>query len=264
MTSLSYELERTVVDAWPAEETADLEGWLLRKSGGPTRRGNSVATWGAAGPSSLVARIERAEEWYRERGRPAQFHIGPCATPGLDAKLAGRGYRAEGLSVCAVAPVSGGALVGDGAPREHSQTASSLSARVDTSPSEAWLELLVRSGRFAGSEDVFMGFLARIGDRARYVSVESPQGDAVAACLGVTSEARWGVYSMLTAPAFRRQGAGRAALGALARSAADAGVGELYLLVERDNVGARSLYAQSGFRDVYDYHYRVLALSSPP
>jgi hypothetical protein len=38
------ELEDMVVDAWPADEALNLRGWLLRRSGGPTHRGNSVAT----------------------------------------------------------------------------------------------------------------------------------------------------------------------------------------------------------------------------
>ena len=35
------------------------------------------------------------------------------------------------------------------------------------------------------------------------------------------------------------------------------GLGELYLLVDAQNTGARSLYTHSGFRDVYHYHYRI-------
>ena len=127
---LLRELEQTVVDAWPAGETSELGGWALRSSGGPTHRGNSVATLDATGHMSLDARIERAEAWYRERGRPAQFQLGPCAAPtGLDAALSARGYRKSGEALCAVAPALG-AVAGTG---------SSLAARVEGSPNEAWL-----------------------------------------------------------------------------------------------------------------------------
>jgi hypothetical protein len=60
MKQLLRELEEAVVDAWPAAETADLDGWLLRASGGPSHRGNSVATLEAGSQLELDARIERA------------------------------------------------------------------------------------------------------------------------------------------------------------------------------------------------------------
>ena len=74
--SLAGELERLVVDAWPAAETEELDGWLLRASGGPTHRGNSVATLAAGSALSLDQRIARAEQWYRERERTAELLTG--------------------------------------------------------------------------------------------------------------------------------------------------------------------------------------------
>jgi ribosomal protein S18 acetylase RimI-like enzyme len=63
---------------------------------------------------------------------------------------------------------------------------------------------------------------------------------------------------MFTRPDFRRRGAARRALHALARSGhEDGATQQLYLLVEKHNAAARGLYAQCGFRDVYAYHYRV-------
>ena len=60
------ELEQAVVDSWPAAETHELDGWLLRASGGPTHRGNSVATL-CAGRKSLELRIrETINPWTRQ------------------------------------------------------------------------------------------------------------------------------------------------------------------------------------------------------
>jgi GNAT superfamily N-acetyltransferase len=82
-----------------------------------------------------------------------------------------------------------------------------------------------------------------------------PQPAGVA--LGVIDGATIGVFSMLTVPEARRQGVGRAVLGALARSALAHGATTLYLLVERDNVAARALYASCSFEEAHAYHYRV-------
>jgi len=246
------ELEQTVVDAWPASDTSALGGWILRASGGPTHRGNSVATLDATGAMSLEARIEQTEAWYRDRDRPAQFQIGPCAAPtGLDAALAARGYRKSGEALCAIAPALG---VAAGA-------GSRLAARVESSPNAAWLEIATRSSRFASTHEVFLGFLARLGSRARFVTSYAERGDAAAIGLGITSGRRLGVYAMLTLPEQRRRGAGQAALSALAESALVDGIPELYLLVEHENTAARNLYARLGFLDLYGYHYRVPGLT---
>jgi N-acetylglutamate synthase len=245
---LLRELEQTVVGAWPASETLELGGWALRASGGPTHRGNSVATLDATGNISLDDRIEQAEAWYRERERPAQFQIGPCAAPaGLDAALSARGYRKGGEALCAIVPALG----------VIERMGSGLVARVESSPNEAWLEMATRSSRFASSHQVFLGFLARLGPRARFVTAYAERGDAAAIGLGIRSGQRLGIYAMLTLPEQRRRGAALAALTALAESALADGIPELYLLVERENTAARNLYARLGFQDLYHYHYRV-------
>lgn len=255
-TQALLELEKTVVDAWPAGATREEEGWLLRASGGPTHRGNSVATLGSEGSTRLEARIERAEAWYRDRGRVAMFQVGPCAAPaGLDAALEARGYVLDGEAVFSAALAS--AVVARGGALDPS-----LTARIEQAPGDTWLELTARSSRFAATHDVFLGFLARLGARCRYVTV-FVEGEAAAVCLGIASERRLGVYAMLTLPSHRRRGAARAALAALAQSALDDGIRQLYLLVERENTAARGLYARSGFGDVYNYHYRVPGRSEP-
>lgn len=252
MSSLLRELESVVVEAWPAAEVSELGGWLLRASGGPTHRGNSVATLSASGPAALAQRIEQAERWYRERGRWPMFQLGPCSVPaGLDAALAARGYVIEGAALCATAPVS--EVLERSAPRGGA----ALEARVTSSPSSAWLQLNASASRFAGALDGFLGFVTRLGSRCRFVSVHTEAGEPAAVALGISSPARLGVYAMLTAPTQRRRGAGRAALQALARSALEHAEDELYLLVESGNAPARGLYAGCGFRDVYGYHYRA-------
>jgi ribosomal protein S18 acetylase RimI-like enzyme len=187
------------------------------------------------------------------------FQLGPCAAPvGLDAALAARGYVVEGGALCAAAAAA--EVLESSAPRS---AATELEASVTSSPSAEWLQVNATASRFAGAFAGFLGFVTRLGPRCRFVNVRTKAGEPAAVALGITSGNRLGVYAMLTAPAQRRQGAGRAALHALARSAAEHGQGELYLLVEGANVAARGLYAGCGFRDVYAYHYRAAPALEP-
>jgi N-acetylglutamate synthase len=248
MATLAHELEDAVIDAWPAAEYEDLDGWGLRASGGPTKRGNSVATLGA-GAMPLAERIELAEAFYRERAQPPIFQIGPVATPaGLDDALAERGYRVSGESLAAIA--SPGEVLAR-LPRTHE---TSLANRA----SQAWLDHAGHSSRFRDAYTVFTETLSRLGTRCRFASVRDARDALIGSCLGIASEDRLGVYGMLTTAEARRKGIGKSLLRALAESAVSEGMRELYLLVELENAPARALYARAGFSELYRYHYRIL------
>jgi len=239
-------LEEAVISGWPASETSDLDGWLLRASGGPTHRGNSIATL-RAGSMPLDARIAAAERWYRERGQPSMVSLGPCAVPEhLDSELAARGYR------------MGGAASAFTAVAQHvsERATSSLQAEVTGEVTPAWLAISLHASRFATSQPSLFAVLDRLGSRCVYVLAHDG-GEPVAACLGVSSDEWLGVYLMLTLPSHRRRRAGSALLRELARAAIARGHEQLYLLCERDNAAANALYAGVGFEHRYDYHYRV-------
>jgi ribosomal protein S18 acetylase RimI-like enzyme len=249
MRKLLREFEETVVDAWPATDCEELDGWLLRASGGPSRRGNSVAPLENGSAFALDERIAQVERWYAARGYPAMFQIGPGCMPGeLDAILQLRGYSKEAESIAATA-----------APSELLQRLPGSDAQVTRQASEAWWSVVREASRFSTSRDVLAGFLARLGSRCRYVTHFAADGRASAACVGVSSEQRLGVYAMITLPLARRTGAASALLRALAHSALEAHMEEMYLLVEADNEPARALYERAGFRDLYRYHYRTQA-----
>lgn len=264
-------LEQAVVDAWPALERQDLDGWLLRASGGPTHRGNSVATLAAGASLDLAARLERSAAWYRERGKPSMIQIGPCSVPtGLDAALEARGYRKEGEACMAVAsPATVASRCAAFSPeasslhvaRRGGSPTSAFQGYVARSPSAEWLAIAGGASRFAASQHVFAGFLSRLDGRCRFVTARDHHAVPAGVCLCIASGGRLGIYSMLTLPAFRRRGAAKALLHSVASSALAEGLRELYLLVEVGNEAARALYAACGFEDVYSYHYRVLPLA---
>lgn len=250
MKKLLRELEEMVVDAWPAPETEELDGWLLRSSGGPSRRGNSVATLADGNELALDQRIARSEAWYRERGKPPIFQVGPSASPKeLEQTLDAARYVKHGETALATAtPDAVLAATRRGAP-----------VRLDAKPSEAWFAIAVGASRFAGTDDVFRGFLQRLGSRARFATAYDGQGAPAAACMSIASEDRLGIYAMMTLPDARGKGLASSLLHALAEGAQREQARELYVLVELQNTIARGLYARRGFQDVYQYHYRVRA-----
>lgn len=260
-SSVQRELEEAVVESWPAAECLQLDGWLLRASGGPTHRGNSAATLAAGTALSLEERLASTEAWYRARGLAPQLQIGPCAAPAeLDAVLEQRGYRRTGAAVLMTATAASVSQLAQEAP---------LRTRIEGKPGAAWRSIAAGSSRFASSPEVLDGFLARLGERVSCATAWLDTADepgkpmapaestAAAIGLGIRWRSWLGVYAMHTRPEQRRRGAARALLLALARHALTQGVADLYLLMEPSNVAARALYTQCGFQDLYGYHYRV-------
>jgi N-acetylglutamate synthase len=241
-----FAFEELIVDAWPAAETLDLDGWLLRHSGGPSHRGNSVATLEAGRELELEQRIARAEAFYRERASSALFQIGPCVQPKeLDATLAARGYRINGEALSMVAVPSELACVTD----------RTFDVQIARKRSDDWSRIALHESRFADATETLLGALQRLGSRVRYVTAYEA-GAPLATCYVIASEDRLGIYGMLTLAAARRRGLARALLGAIGESAQRDQLRELYLLVETANAPALLLYAQCGFRELYKYHYR--------
>src|SRR3569623_2866113 len=85
-------IERLHVRAWPALETAEIDGWLWRRSGGGSNRANSVSTvrFPDADPDAALAAIEAR---YRARNAAARVCVYALRAPAdLNERLAARGY----------------------------------------------------------------------------------------------------------------------------------------------------------------------------
>jgi ribosomal protein S18 acetylase RimI-like enzyme len=241
---LILRIEQAALWAWPPKETAYVEGWLLRASGGHTRRVNSVQTNKWEEGTDLGRAIARAEAWYGTRGLPPCFQINDVTEPeGLDAELDRRGYAR--ITPTSVRAAEAGALLGMEAgdvellPRATQAVANAL---FDL----CWPEA-TRRERAA--------LFARIRRPHRFGLV-SLGGVPAAGGLVVVDGDLAGIFSMHTQPPFRRQGLARRVLLALTAWAARHGASTVYLQVEADNAPALALYDAAGFRHVYGYHYR--------
>jgi GNAT superfamily N-acetyltransferase len=240
-------LERASARAWPPHEDAPLSGWHLRCGGARSRRLNSVSTGHFEG-TEVRAAIEQASAWYRERGLPPCFQLAEGAEPpGLDGRLAARGFAILTPTTVMQAPVE--AIAGEGADGADAEllaeaTPETVAALCDPSwPAD------VKAERAA--------LFARIPAPRRFALLRA-DGQPAAAGIAVADGELAGIFSMRTARAFRRRGLGTRILRALAAWARTQGAAQLYLQVEDDNV-ALGLYQRLGFEAVYAYHYRELA-----
>lgn len=264
LPSTILHIETLALHAWPAAEIVDLDGWRLRSTAGVTRRANSVwpNEWrvasgdGAGGRSQtegLDGRLAAVEAYYARRGLPAVFQISPAAQPeALDNVLAARGYASHAptfVQTTTVAAMLDVLTPTGGAP--------AFEIAVAERCGDAWFDLYCAAEAVTGqAAAVRRAILDRIAPASAFALLHV-DGTPVAVGHGVV-EAGWlGIYSMATAPAFRRRGAARAILRALATWAAGQGAEQAYLQVMEHNHAAQALYATAGFVTTYGYHYRV-------
>lgn len=229
--------------AWPALEEEWLNGWLLRASGGVTRRANSANPVHDL-PIDLDAQIGASESWFEARQLPPVFRLTAAVDPSIDRALDQAGYRRHPGAFVMTRRL-------DGDPADDTG-----GVEVAGAPSDAWLDLMAEEpGRGGDKREVAREILGRITDPAGFAGIGTDQAMR-AIGLGVVHDGYLGVFMMQTAATHRRQGLARAVLAALMEWARPVGARQAFLQVHPENQPARALYGALGFESQYEYWYR--------
>lgn len=232
-------LEASGRAALPALHEERTQSWLLRVSGGDTKRVNSANPLPGAAPVERV--IAPAAALYAARGLPCRFRLTPLAPAGADAVLADAGYDVRDPSWTMVAE---------------------LAARpVDPALAITQVGAADLSGRADLAQAVHLRLLAAIPG-AKAFAVLSEGGEAVAAGYASVGDDRAQLSDIVVRGDARGRGYGRRLVAGLLGWAHDAGCREAMLQVLAANRVARGLYRALGFADAYPYHYRVQAISA--
>jgi GNAT superfamily N-acetyltransferase len=248
-------IEELAANAWPAAVVQVVDGWRLRYNAGVTQRANSVWPNAHEGHMSLSALIEEAEAFYTRHGARTLFQMCPASLPAeLDAALAERGYAALSHTHVQIAALENVLARTAVCPAD---------ARVDVQVGvldDEWMNTYA-AGTHNGAHEQAMrrGIIERIGPHTACVLAHL-DGQPAAVGLGVLERGWVGVFCMETLPAFRRRGAARAILHALAAWGRSADATQMYLQVMTVNAPANAAYAQAGFETLYTYHYRQAAV----
>lgn len=249
--ALSVEdLQRVMVGAWPAMETARLGDWLLRASRGFTQRANSVVAVGDPGLPLSDALVE-VERWYAARDLPANLTVAvpvgsdPALDP-LTLEALVRGYEVRQPTVTLTAATR---AVADLAVPQASADSRPPVVGLDTTMADEWLaayrsyrevdEVAARAILTGSPEQVF----ATARDGSQVVGVGR---------LGL-ADAWGGVAAMWVSPTARRRGVASLLLRSLAREALDRGVLSLHLQTDEANTAALALYERHGFERHHVY-----------
>jgi N-acetylglutamate synthase len=241
-------LEEAAARAVPPTEVRDIDGWLTRRTPGlATKRANSVLARTHCRGVDLESKLSAVENFYDELAVAVRYQITPASQPpALEALLLARGYTTD--SPTAVRTCALKALVAAQIPQR-------VSVEITSAPTDAWWATWQSSVGInpirAAAVDALFGRIQKATAFATVSIDDVPAGVA----LGVLEDRWLGIFNMATLPALRRRGAGRTALAALARWAAERGATTGYLQVDLDNQTATRLYSRAGFLESYQYVY---------
>lgn len=243
---LGWAVEEACLNARPSPKEIRLGGWLLRASGGPTRRTNSLNPLRGSrdDPAAVIA---AADAIYRALGRPLIVRV-PDLVPEMDDLLDRLGYRAEGETCTLLAELK---------DREPS-----AGAGIDLSPRPdgAWFAAQA-SCEGVGSEMASWTYRASLDSLIlpSLFARRTFEGRDVAVAYGVVHRGLLVLESVATHPNHRRAGHAKTLVENLLGWARRQGAEGACLQVVADNAAARTLYAKLGFhRLLYRYRYRRL------
>lgn len=250
-------LDKLALRTWPAALQETDGPWVLRASGGVTKRANSVWTADGSGAwepnAANLACFERAKTFYKEHRLPLRFHISDASPDGLDEWLAAQGFEME---------IPCDFMISD-AEETLRQTAarpvpgSGFSRVIESRPGDPWLDHFLQLEGFSEkSRSFYEGMFQRLEPSSAFIRLMD--GARCAALATAVAEDGWaGFTNVVVHPELRGQGLGRGLLHALAEWSLEAGASHLFLQVISDNVPAVKLYGKAGFRKLFGYHYRV-------
>jgi len=241
-------VEEVCLTGWPALRNVFYDGWLLRLSGGHTRRANSINAL-RPGRHDLKEKIRYSEAVYAAQALPAIFRIFSFTEPALDDALDAVGYAPPDDETRVI-------YMDDTSLKAIKNAAEAV---VESSPSEAWLAAQTRCGGLdASAQAEQRKILGTLAVPALFAAARADNGSLASLAFGAVHDGLVCLNLVVTDPACRRRGLSRRAVSAVLASARDrAGATGACLAVVAANTSAIALYEELGFRtELYRYHYR--------
>ena len=235
-------IEEAALNAWPAPRQMIYDGWLLRFTGGPSKRVNSV---NVIHPSSLplAEKIAFCESIYALAELPTLFRVpAPFSTAELLQSLVKASYQAFDETHVLTREL------GDLEPLPEG-------LRVETFSVDDWIPY---KGLISQAESrplaLQQQILHCIVPEKKLIVLFA--GEVPVACgMGVYEGDLLGYFSIYTHHDARRQGYAQVVMSELTAWGLQQGAKLGYLQVEGFNQPARALYRQIGFELCYTYQY---------
>ena len=243
-------IEELSLNNWQPLSTLFYDGWILRFADGYTKRANSInPIYGSS--LGIQQKIAYCEQLYKENQLQPTYKITPFVHPSsLDSSLEQAGYlRIDTSSVQTMQ------LKGIKQPYLHT-------VKIDEQLSQEWLDSFCQFNQIdTGKKTTMTRMLANIKTKKAFISFYN-EGRTAACGLGIIEGNYIGLYDIVTNVKFRNRGFAEQMILHLLHWGVKNGATDSYLAVVANNAPAIKLYAKLGYKEIYQYWYRVKDTSS--
>jgi ribosomal protein S18 acetylase RimI-like enzyme len=238
-------IEEISMNAWPSLQSIVLDGWILRFANGYTRRANCVMPLYASS-QPVLEKIDFCEKMYGDRGRPVIFKMTQaCEPPELDTLLARRIYRAEATTSVQLLDLTG--------QEEHSDP----QIRLQSEETEEWQAAFCRMNGIAQAQQATHRQMIHAIVPKKCFAAVTVNEKIIGCGLAVLQSGFVGLFDIVIDPVSRQQNFGERLMRSLLGWGRSSGAHSAYLQVMCNNAPALGLYSKLGFREKYQYWYRV-------
>lgn len=241
LTLRVLELDRICNATWPAIESEEVGGWLLRAANGVTNRANSVLPLKGALEAGCLTNFDEnlaaAKDFYGSRNLPVIFHLAIPTWDELQSKL---------IELGSTELIRANTMVADLQPYEVNIPAG-LTLEITDTATTAWLNTQM----LTGVEKILTGC------PARYLGIRN--GEEVIATARIALSEGWSSLTRVyVSEKFRGQGLGKAIVAAAINESLLQGATKSVLQVEAKNYVAIGIYESLGFNFHHEYTYLEL------
>ena len=232
-------------NAWPALQTIQYDGWILRFANGVTKRSNSV---NLLYPSFLDPdeKISFCEHLYESQNITPCFKITDIADPAdIDFRLAQKNYFIHSSISFQTLDIS----------RIPSEPLNDIS--IESKLNSRWIDDFIRMNDFnPARKSTYIGIMKQLRLPKCLISL-SRNHRTIGVGLGVVEGSYIGLFDLVVDKDYRNTGLGYLIVENILRWGRKQGADTAYLQVLTDNTAAIRLYEKMGFREAYQYWYRM-------
>ena len=235
-------IEEAAMNAWPAPRQMVYDGWILRFTGGKSKRVNSVnLLYESTKP--LAEKIRTCESIYARQGQPCLFRVTDLFSPPvLKQALKEAGYKPFDTTV----------VLGREPQLSHDHRPDVTILEL---PTPDWFRLRDQFIQVSpADQEIHESILLSIVPDRVLLGLFA-NGKPAACGMGVVEDGLLGFFSIHTAATWRRKGYGSLIMGALMDWGMARGASYGYLQVEGDNRPALAMYKKLGYELCYKYVY---------
>jgi len=238
-------LEEIALNAWPALETIQIDGWVIRYANGVTKRSNSVNPIYASS-QNIDEKIDFCEKFYLSKGIPVCFKITEIAQPsGLDEMLDKRGYAHKFDVLIQTMDIS--MLTGE----------MDKNIQLLEETDDLWLDHYIKMNDSKPSDKpVYKQIIDNI-QFPKCLFMLSLNEVVIGCGLGVVEDKFIGLFDIVVDPQYRNQGFGKLLVENILKWGKNKGAETAWLQVLADNAPALLLYEKVGLQEAYRYWYRI-------